>query len=289
MLHNATETTFYFHFKTKEALFKKPEDFEDQHRMGTFRSGGRVLARRTSGTGWTELMDTRTGNAYYHNRGTRSYTWDKPSEFDAAWLDTQDKKKLIKRSKKGNAIGDKGWNIMSDTDTDTIYYYNEELDQVASSLSPRTAHDMRDPPSALGDQGRALEDGEIQLKNGSEATIVNHAETNDAEDDDEAELLKTHAVGDEVPEYLRKKLAQISKEYEPYDGRAEHIVWMEDFLDKGEHLNASSVADQILQMQGEARTKRGVELEGDAPPPEKTEEEIWQEQAYAMMMAEENQ
>ena len=109
------------------------------------------------------------------------------------------------------------------------------------------------------------------------------------EDDDEAELLKTHAVGDEVPGYLRKKLAQISKEFEPYDGRAEHIVWMEDFIDKGEYLNASSVADQILQMQGEARTKRGVELEGDAPPRDKTEEELWQEEAYAMMMAEENQ
>ena len=67
------------------------------------------------------------------------------------------------------------------------------------------------------------------------------------------------------------------------------VVWMEDFIDKGEHLNASSVADQILQMQGEARTKRGVELEGDAPPPEKTEEELWQEEAYAAMMAEENQ
>ena len=101
-------------------------------------------------------------------------------------------------------------------------------------------------------------------------------------------MLQNHAVGDDVPEYLRKKLAQISKEYEAYDGRAEHVVWMEDFIDKGEHLNASSVADQILQMQGEARTKRGVELDEDAPPPHKTEEELWQEQAYEMMMAEEN-
>ena len=299
MTHGATETTFYFHFKTKEALFIKPEDFEDQHRMGTLRSGGRVLARRTSGTGWTELMDTRTGNAYYHNRSTRSYTWDKPAEFDGAWLDTQDKKKLIKRSKKGDNIGDKGWNIMSDKETDTIYYYNEELDQVASSLSPRTAHGMQDPPSALGDQGRALEDGEIQLKDGgadgakgiSTNTGGNDAYAEEEEeggDDDEAELLQNHAVGDDVPEYLRKKLAQISKEYEAYDGRAEHVVWMEDFIDKGEHLNASSVADQILQMQGEARTKRGVELDEDAPPPHKTEEELWQEQAYETMMAEEN-
>ena len=86
---------------------------------------------------------------YYHNRSTRLYTWDKPAEFDAAWLETQDKNKLIKRSKRGDSIGDKGWNIMSDKETDTIYYYNDALDQVASPLSPRTAHDMRDPPSAL--------------------------------------------------------------------------------------------------------------------------------------------
>ena len=76
MTHGATETTFYFHFKTKEALFIKPEDFEDQHRMGTLRSGGRVLARRTSGTGWTELMDTRT--EMHIITYSTSYTWDKP-------------------------------------------------------------------------------------------------------------------------------------------------------------------------------------------------------------------
>ena len=53
---------------------------------------------------------------------------------------------------------------MSDKETDTIYYYNDALDQVASSLSPRTAHDMRDPPSALGDQGRALEKVRFSLR-----------------------------------------------------------------------------------------------------------------------------
>ena len=55
-------------------------------------------------------------------------------------------------------------------------------------------------------------------------------------------------------------------------------------------LNASSVANQILIVQSETRTKLGKHLteDGKAPPEEKTEEQLWQEQAYTAMLEEED-
>ena len=296
MKHDETETVFYIHFKTRDAIVEAPENFEDQHRMGTLRSGGRVMSRRMSGKGWTELMDTRTGNAYYHDRETRTYTWDKPASFDSDWLETQDIKKLVKRSKQGDSIGNRGWHIMSDPDTDTVYYFNEGKEEARASLSPRTAHEMDDPPSALGEAGTALAKGEILDKGGNTARKLAEQETKGGKsidgdsDDDEAELLQSVPQGEEVPEFLRKKLKQIADEREVYNDRAEHVSWMENFIAKGEFLNASSVADQILVVQSETRTKLGKHLteDGKAPPEEKTEEQLWQEQAYAAMLEEED-
>ena len=290
--HNESDIEFFVHFKTRDALVEKPPDFEDQHRMGSLRTGGRVMARRTSGTGWTELMDTRTGNAYYHDRETRTYKWEKPSTFDMEWLNTQDIKKLSKRSKKGVAIGDHGWHIMSDPDTDTVYYYNEGKNEARSSLDPRTAHEMNDPPSALGDQGTALAAGEIQELHASESAKKGPTKTkggqDDDVDDDERELMNVAPKTEDVPDFLSKKLVKIDAEREVYADRAEHVSWLETFISKGEFINASSVADQIILMQSEERTKKGIVLGEDPPPREKTQEEIWQEEAYAAMLAEED-
>ena len=52
---------YYRHFKTDELQVREPEDFKEQHRMGSLRASGRVLPRRQV-DGRIELMDSRTGN-----------------------------------------------------------------------------------------------------------------------------------------------------------------------------------------------------------------------------------
>ena len=203
-------------------------------------------------------------------------------------MDTQDKRNLLNEVK-GDNIGDKVGTLCQIKST---IYYNEELDQVTSSLSPRTAHGMQDPPSTWEIKDVRWKMGKYNDNWSDGARNINEYRVTMRMQKKVVMMMKPNCYKSMqlVMMYLNTcvRVAQISKEYEAYDGRAEHVVWMEDFIDKGEHLNASSVADQILQMQGEARTKRGVELDEDAPPPHKTEEELWQEQAYEMMMAEEN-
>ena len=49
------------------------------------------------------------------------------------------------------------------------------------------------------------------------------------------------------------KLGRVHRERVPYEERRTHLLWIEEFIEAEEYITADSVADQILQMQNEAR------------------------------------
>ena len=248
--------TYYRHFKNQELRVQIPNDFKEQHRMGSLRASGRVLPRRQV-DGRIELMDSRTGNLFYFDRQDRIYSWDKPIGFDDVWLDAaynQDGgKSLILRSKKKKDIGgtsngeegensednsDSGWGMYIDPDTETTFYYHSGEKILQASLPPSDAHNMNHPPSAFGRQGTALSKGEMQ-----------HTKVYDAPPPELSQIIETV----DVPASLMTKLARVQRERVPYEERRTHLRWIEEFIEAEEFITADSVADQILQMQNETR------------------------------------
>ena len=239
---------YYRHFKTDELQVREPEDFKEQHRMGSLRASGRVLPRRQV-DGRIELMDSRTGNIFYFDRQDRIYSWDKPIGFDDVWLDSavnQDGgKSLVARSKKKKDIGvqteeggNGGWGMYIDPDTETTFYYHSGTHILQASLPPADAHGMDEPPSAVGGQGTALSSGNMQNQ--------------DVKDAPPPEMEAILAIVD-VPAALMSKLARVQRERVPYEERRTHLRWIEEFIESEEFVTASSVADQILQQQNEQR------------------------------------
>jgi hypothetical protein len=237
---------YYRHFKTNELRIQEPEDFNEQYRMGSLRSSGRVLPRRQV-NGRIELMDSRTGNIFYFDRQDRIYSWDKPIGFDDVWLDAafdQDGgKSLVGRSNKKKDIGfqgegGNGWGMYVDPDTETTFYWHSGKKILQASLPPADAHGMDEPPSATGSLGTALAEGKMQKKHVKQAPPP--------------EIAAVLSMVD-VPASLMSKLARVQRERVPYEERRTHLRWIEEFIEAEEFLTADSVADQILQMQNETR------------------------------------
>jgi hypothetical protein len=220
---------YYRHFERNELRVQEPEDFKEQHRMGSLRSSGRVLPRRQV-NGRIELMDSRTGNIFYFDRQDRIYSWDKPIGFDDVWLDAafdQDGgKSLVTRSKKKKDIGFQnsgsdaeegngggaqvtgGWGMYVDPDTETSFYYHSGRKMLQASLPPADAHGMDQPPSALGNVGRALAQGKMDNQ---QVKAIPPPEI-------EAALSLV-----DVPAALMTKLARVQRERVPYEERRTHL------------------------------------------------------------------
>ena len=249
--------TYFRHFETRELRVQTPDDFAEQHRMGSLRTSGRVLPRRQV-QGRIELMDSRTGNIFYFDRQARLYSWDKPVGFDDLWLESEmdmdGGKSLIARSKKKKVISlegpigvedeeDKnvnsdGWGMYIDPDTETTFYYHSGHKIMQASLPPADAHGMPMPPSASGQVGTAMAEGAVRGK------VVDKSPPPELE-----EVISTR----EIPAQLMAKLGRVQRERVPYEERRTHLRWIEEFIEAEEYITADSVADQILQMQNEAR------------------------------------
>jgi hypothetical protein len=258
--------TYFRHFDTGELCVQTPSDFAEQHRMGSLRASGRVLPRRQV-QGRIELMDSRTGNIFYFDRQARLYSWDKPIGFDDLWLesemDTDGGRSLVERSKKkkvissepgaeGAASGERGgegensgegWAMYVDPDTETMFYYHSGFKTLQASLPPADAHGMPLPPSAIGQVGTAMSEGAVRGK------VVEKAPPPELE-----EVIASK----EVPAQLMAKLGRVQRERVPYEERRTHLRWIEEFIEAEEYITADSVADQILQMQNEARGHAAV-------------------------------
>ena len=67
-IHSESGQVYYYHTKTKETTWVKPDSFQL----------------------WKVVKDTSSGRSYFYNRITRETTWDKPSDFEE-WRTAVDK------------------------------------------------------------------------------------------------------------------------------------------------------------------------------------------------------
>jgi hypothetical protein len=168
-------------------------------------------------------------------------------------MDTDGGKSLVARSKKKRVIssdpgakggveeegeGREGWVMYMDPDTETTFYYHNVFKTLQSSLPPADAHGMPLPPSATGQIGTAMSEGAVHGK------VIEKGPPPELE-----EVIASK----EVPSQLMAKLGRVQRERVPYEERRTHLRWIEEFIEAEEYITADSVADQILQMQNEAR------------------------------------
>ena len=128
---------YYNNETTGESSWTKPDGFDQAWVAAADRDQFEVS--RTDGSQWQELTDD-IGNKYYYNSETEESTWEKPPDFEDAWL-AENQEQLTSRSLRLRDLNNE-WQELIDPETQYTYYWNSSTGESRWSLPPE---DMAPP------------------------------------------------------------------------------------------------------------------------------------------------
>ena len=121
---------YYLNEASGDWQWEMPEGFNaewtDMQDLGALNA--RSDQKRNVGD-WQERTDQDSGALYYYNVMTEEVQWEKPANFDNAWLAGEDLQKLTARSTVKRELGQ--WKELWDPDAQQVYYFNEATNESA--------------------------------------------------------------------------------------------------------------------------------------------------------------
>mmetsp|Transcript_24451 Transcript_24451/g.39724 ORF Transcript_24451/g.39724 Transcript_24451/m.39724 type:complete len:1213 (+) Transcript_24451:3-3641(+) len=111
--------------QSKRDLDKKDHDWLQRQDIETLTA--RSARKRDVASGWVEYQD-ENGDTYYYNAITQQTQWEKPVDFEAEWIGSQDVAALTSRSTQMRRASQ--WSEYADESNNT-YFYNHETEEVS--------------------------------------------------------------------------------------------------------------------------------------------------------------